>query len=77
MFSTDRHTSYAREKFGGHNVQPTITQLYSIKGWHKPVEELKLNRETAEKLAAEGVTMVRVRWRLRTHEILLRRYLAG
>ncbi|MCS5735548.1 hypothetical protein [Herbiconiux daphne] len=73
---TDPVTHYAVQKFGAH-ARPRITGVYGgAGGWHPPADpDLRLTRDTAERLRAEGVTMVRVRWRLKTHEIIVRRYL--
>lgn len=67
---------YARQKFGGSNPRPLITGVYAgAGGWTIPTLTMRLTVETAEELRASGVTMVRVRWRFRTHQIMLRRYL--
>ena len=69
-------TRYARLKFGSSSARPVITGVYAgVGGWHAPPSTGRLTYETATDLRALGYTMVRVKWRFRTHEIILRRYL--
>ena len=69
---------YGQHKFGP-DGRPRIREVYAgAGGWHAIDEgPVKLTVESAQKLRGDGVTMVRVRWRLRTVEIVLRRYLGG
>jgi hypothetical protein len=73
----DSVTSYGVGKFGSSEARPKIVGVYAGAGGWRPAEGSRLTKGTAAQLRAEGVTMVRVRWRFRTHEILLRRYLGG
>lgn len=70
-------TSYGIGKFGSPEARPRIVGVYAGAGGWKPSAGTRLTKGTATQLRAEGITMVRVRWRFRTHEILLRRYLGG
>ncbi|ARJ06124.1 hypothetical protein GCM10010988_13090 [Cnuibacter physcomitrellae] len=76
---SDSVTRYGRYKFGSDTAMPVIREVYAGAGGWKDFREagLKLNRGTATELRAEGITMVRVRWRLKTVEISLLRYLGG
>ena len=68
---------YAVHKFGSTRARPRITGAYAgVGGWKDSPVRGRLTRETGAELRALGFTMVRVRWRFRTHEIILRRYLA-
>lgn len=70
-------TRYGRHKFGSERARPVITGVYAgVGGWAAPPSKERLTHETATELRAQGFTMVRVRWRFRTHEIILRRYLS-
>jgi hypothetical protein len=70
-------TRYGRQKFGSDRARPVITGVYAgVGGWVAPPSKGRLTRETATDLRALGFTMIRVRWRFRTHEIILRRYLS-
>ncbi len=74
---TDTVTPYAARKFGSHRARPVIVGVYAgAGGWQTPEEKSRLTRESAEALRSLGFTMVRVKWRWRTHEIILRRYLS-
>ncbi|ARJ06131.1 hypothetical protein DVJ78_07110 [Humibacter sp. BT305] len=71
-------SSYGVHKFG-RDGRPRIREVYAgAGGWH-PLDDgpERLTVETAEQLRGDGVTMVRVRWRMRTVEVMLRRYLGG
>ncbi len=74
---TDSVTRYGRHKFGSDTAMPAIREVYAGVGGWKDFREagLRLNRSTATELRAEGITMVRVKWRLKTIEISLIRYL--
>lgn len=73
----DTVTSYAAHKFGS-KARPKIVGLYAgAGGWRDSPSDERLTRESAERLRGEGVTMVRVRHRFRTVEVILRRYLGG
>lgn len=67
-------TSYARHKFGK-DARPVIKECYDVSGWSPSANSTRLTKETAEQLLGMGITMVRVNWRFRKHEVLLRRYL--
>ncbi|MFB2586657.1 hypothetical protein [Herbiconiux liukaitaii] len=71
----DTVTAYGAVKFGSRGARPRIVGVYAGAGGWREVSGSRLTRGTAEELRAEGITMVRVRWHFRTHEILLRRYL--
>ena len=71
----NRVTPYGAVKFGSREARPRIVGVYAGAGGWIEVSGSRLTRGTAQKLRTEGVTMVRVRWWFRTHEILLRRYL--
>lgn len=69
-------TRYGQLKFGSDHARPKIVGVYrGAGGWQAPGEAGRLTRGTAQQLRSDGVTMVRVRWRLKTHEIRLRSYL--
>lgn len=69
-------TRYGQQKFGSENARPKIVGVYrGAGGWQLPAEPVRLTRGSAQQLRADGVTMVRVRWRLRTVDIVLRKYL--
>jgi len=73
---TDTVTRYGARKFGSHRARPVIVSVYAgAGGWRSSEQKDRLTQETAEDLRSLGVTMVRVRWRWRTHEIIIRRYL--
>ncbi|ARJ06927.1 hypothetical protein GCM10010988_22620 [Cnuibacter physcomitrellae] len=78
MTDHDPHlgTGYGAAKFGSRTITPKILAIYAgIGGYRVPDQPLRLNRGTATALRAAGYTMVRVRHRLRTHDISLSRYL--
>ena len=71
-------SSYTQHKFGKADAQPPIIAVYAgAGGWQSLDEKVPLTEETARSMRDEGITMVRVRWRLRTHEVILRRYLGA
>jgi hypothetical protein len=72
-------TRYGRYKFGSDTAMPVIREIYAGAGGWRDFRQhgMRLNLGTATELRAEGVTMVRVRWRLKTVEISLLRYLGG
>lgn len=74
----DTVTRYGQLKFGSKNARPKIVGVYRGEGgWQRPDRPWRLAKGSAEQLRAAGVTIVRVRWRLRTREVFLRKYLAG
>lgn len=74
---TETVTPYAARKFKSRRARPVIVGVYAgAGGWQVPKQKGRLTRETAEDLRALGYTMVRVKWRWRTHEIIIRRYLS-
>jgi hypothetical protein len=70
-------TPYGVHKFGSDRAMPRIREVYdSTSGWRtNPEAGLRLSKESARQLQRRGFTSVRVRWRFRTVEIQLRRYL--
>ncbi|MGD8194348.1 hypothetical protein ACEXQB_007615 [Herbiconiux sp. P18] len=71
-------TQYAHHKFGSDSARPKIVGVYrGVGGWQRPAGPERLTKDSAERLRADGVTMIRVRWRLRTMEIILRKYLGA
>jgi hypothetical protein len=73
----DTVTRYGHRKFGSANAKPKIIGVYrGAGGWQLPPVTERLTRTTAEQLRSGGVTMVRVRWRFRTIEVTLRKYLS-
>ncbi|RWZ51142.1 hypothetical protein ELQ90_10175 [Labedella phragmitis] len=70
-------TPYGERKFGSGRARPRIREVYdSTSGWRDSSEPgMRLDASTARQLLRRGFTAVRVRWRLRTVEIILRRYL--
>ncbi len=71
-------SNYAQHKFGKATATPQITGVYAGAGGWQPVgSKINLTEETAQEMRDQGITMVRVRWRFQTHEIILRRYLGG
>jgi len=72
-------TRYGRYKFGSDTAMPVIREVYAGAGGWRAAEgdRMRLTRASATALRAEGVTMVRVRWHLRTVEVSLLRYLGG
>lgn len=70
-------TPYGIRKFGSDHATPRIREVYdSTSGWRaNPEPGVRLSEESARQLQRRGFTSVRVRWRLRTVEIHLRRYL--
>ena len=70
-------TPYGVRKFRSERATPRIREVYdSTSGWRaNPEPGLRLSEESARQLQRRGFTSVRVRWRLRTIEIHLRRYL--
>mgnify|MGYP003678430615 CR=1 FL=1 len=70
-------TPYGVRKFGSERAVPRIREVYdSTSGWRASSESgLRLSEESARQLQRRGFTSVRVRWRLRTVEVQLRRYL--
>jgi hypothetical protein len=73
----DDVTRYGQHKFGSSRARPKIVGVYrGAGGWLRPTQFERLSRVSAARLQGDGVTMVRVRWRLRVLEISLRKYLA-
>ena len=72
-------TPYGVRKFGSSQATPRIRDVYdSSAGWRSnPEPGLRLSEESARQLQRRGFSSVRVRWRFRTVEIQLRRYLGG
>jgi hypothetical protein len=70
-------TPYGERKFGSTSARPRIRGVYdSTSGWRdSPEPGMRLDEQTARQLQRRGFTSVRVRWRLRSVEIILRRYL--
>jgi hypothetical protein len=70
-------TPYGERKFGSAHARPRIREVYdSTSGWRdSPEPGMRLDEASARQLQRRGFTSVRVRWRLRTVEIILRRYL--
>ncbi len=70
-------TPYGVRKFGSSRARPRIREVYdSTAGWRaNPEPGMRLDEQSARQLQRRGYSSVRVRWRLRTVEILLRRYL--
>jgi hypothetical protein len=70
--------AYSLRKFGKATAHPPVIAVYAgAGGWHSPESSVDLTEESAREFRDEGVTMVRVRWHWRTHEVILRRYLGG
>ncbi|PJJ55571.1 hypothetical protein [Compostimonas suwonensis] len=60
-------------RLGSPNAKPRIIQVYKAgTGWTASDAGLRLTATSARGLRAEGITMVRVSWRLRSKEFSLR-----
>ena len=70
---------YGADRFGSDSARPRIVGWYSADaGWNRATgPSVRLTVETARELLERGCSRVQARWRFRTHEVSLRRYLGG
>jgi hypothetical protein len=72
----DATAQYSERHFGRADARPRITQCYVEHRWIPNQQRgQRLSSESARTLRSQGIYMVRVRYRFRTFEVQIARYL--